>query len=81
VHSRSDVTQVNKPGFEVTVYEVISAPPSENGSVQDTVTEPLATNSIVTSEAADGAVDGVAAADPEEAAPSPLAFVAVTVNV
>jgi len=81
VHARSDVTQVNPPGFEVTVYEVIPAPPSENGSDQDTVTEPLATDSISTSDGDEGTVEGTIGADTSEAAPSPDAFTAATVKV
>ncbi len=81
VHSRSDVTHVNKPGFEVTVYEEISAPPSENGSDHETVTEPLATNSIATSEAADGTVEGTTSSETSEAEPSPDAFTAATVKL
>ena len=81
MHSRSDVTQVNPPGLEVTVYEMISAPPSENGSDHETVTEPLATDSIVTSDGAEGTVDGTIAAETSEAAPSPDAFTAATVKL
>lgn len=81
VHEVSDVTQVNPPEFEVTVYEVISAPPSETGSDQDTVTEPLATALISTSDGADGTVDGTIGADTSEAAPSPDAFTAATVKL
>ena len=81
MHSRSDVTHVNEPGFDVTVYEVISAPPSENGSDHETVTEPLATDSIVTSDGDEGTVDGTIAADTSEAAPSPDAFTAATVKL
>jgi hypothetical protein len=72
---------VNEPGFDVTVYEVISAPPSENGSDHDTVTEPLVTDSISTSDGAEGTVDGTIAADTSEAAPSPDAFTAATVKL
>jgi hypothetical protein len=81
VQDSSEVSHVNPPGFDVTVYEVISAPPSENGSDQESVTEPSSTDSIVTSDGDEGTVDGVASADATEAAPVPDAFVAVTVNV
>jgi hypothetical protein len=80
VQDVSVVTHVNPPGLEVTVYEMISAPPSENGSDHETVTWPSPTDSIVTSEAADGTVDGTIAAETSEAAPSPDAFTAATVN-
>jgi len=79
VHEVSTVTQVNPPGFDVTVYEVIAAPPSENGSDQDSVTEPLATALIATSNGDEGTVDGTIAADTSEA-PSPDTFTAATVN-
>jgi hypothetical protein len=79
VHEVSAVTQVNPPGFEVTVYEVTAAPPSENGSDQDSVTEPLATSVIATSNGDEGTVDGTIAADTSEA-PSPDTFTAATVN-
>jgi hypothetical protein len=81
VQDSSEVSHVNPPGFDVTVYEVISAPPSENGSDQETVTEPLATDSIVTSDGDEGTVDGTIAADTSEAAPSPDAFTAATVKL
>jgi len=81
VQDSSEVTQENPPGFDVTVYEVISAPPSENGSDHETVTEPLATDSIVTSDGDEGTVDGTIAADTSEAAPSPDAFTAATVKL
>ena len=80
-HEVSAVTQVNPPEFEVTVYEVISAPPSETGSDQDSVTEPLATALIASSNGEDGTVDGTIAPETSEAAPSPDAFTAATVNV
>jgi hypothetical protein len=72
---------VNPPGFDVTVYEVISAPPSENGSDHETVTEPLATALIATSNGDEGTADGTAEPDAAEAEPTPFSFVAVTVNV
>jgi hypothetical protein len=72
---------VNPPGFDVTVYEVISAPPSENGSDHETVTEPLATDSISTADGDEGTVDGTIGADTSEAAPSPDAFTAATVKL
>ena len=63
------------------MYEVISAPPSENGSDQDSVTEPLATALITTSNGDEGTVDGTIAAETSEAAPSPDAFTAATVKL
>jgi hypothetical protein len=81
VHEVNAVEQVNEPGEDVTVYEVIAALPSTNGADHDTDTEPSSTGSARTSTGASGTVDGVAAADSSEAEPVPRAFVAVTVNV
>jgi hypothetical protein len=72
---------MNEPGFDVTVYELTSAPPSENGSDQDSVTEPLATASIVTSEGADGTVEGTISFETSEAVPLPDTFTAATVKL
>jgi hypothetical protein len=81
VHDVSAASHVNPPGFEVTVYEEIAAPPSETGSDQDSVTEPLATAFITTSNGDEGTVDGTIAADTSEAVPSPDAFTAATVKL
>jgi hypothetical protein len=81
VQDSSEVSHVNPPGFDVTVYEVISAPPSENGSDHETVTWPSPTDSIVTSDGAEGTVDGTTAAETSEAAPSPDAFTAATAKL
>jgi len=66
--------------YGVTVYPVIEAPPFE-GAVQETTDWPSAFDDADTPVGAPGTVDGVAAADATDAAPVPLAFVAVTVNV
>jgi hypothetical protein len=74
------VVQVNEPGVDVTVYELIAAPPLD-GAVHDTTdwafTAPVALTAVGTP----GTVEGTTAAEADEAAPAPEAFVAVTVNV
>jgi hypothetical protein len=75
------VVQVNEPGVEVTVYPVIAAPPVLIGAIHDTTDWAFAAPVALTAVGAPGTVDGVTAADADEAAPVPLAFVAVTVNV
>jgi hypothetical protein len=74
------VVQVNEPGEEVTVYEVIDAPPVENGDDHETSTEesPEAPTAPVGDP---GVVAGTTADDAVEAEPVPALFVAVTVNV
>ena len=81
MHDVSAVTHTNPPGFDVTVYNDTTAPPSNNGADHDTVTEPSPTESTTTSDADDGTVDGTIDAEAAEAAPVPDTFVAVTVNV
>jgi hypothetical protein len=75
-----DVVQVNEPGDEVTVYEMIAAPPVVNGADQETVTEE---SSLVPMSpvGTPGTVAGETAADESDAAPAPTAFVAETLNV
>ena len=75
------VEQVNPPGTEVTVYDVIVAPPSVEDAVQETTDEPFSPFVAETPVGAAGTVDGIALFDTAEAAPTPAAFVAVTVNV
>jgi hypothetical protein len=60
---------------------VIAAPPVETGAVHDTTDEAFAAPVALTAVGAPGTVEGVTAADDEEAAPVPETFVAVTVNV
>jgi hypothetical protein len=52
----------------------------ENGAVQDTETEPSSTDSMTTSEGAEGAVDGTIGRLPSDGSPSPEMLVAVTVK-
>jgi hypothetical protein len=59
---------------------VIDAPPVLAGAVQETVACPLPAVAD-TPVGAPGTVEGVAAAEAVEAAPVPLTFAAVTVNV
>jgi hypothetical protein len=75
------VTQVNEPGKDVTVYEVIAAPPSTNGADHDTDTETSSTGSARTSTGASGTVEGIAVVEADEAELVPETLVAVTVNV
>jgi hypothetical protein len=65
----------------LTVYELIDAPPVLAGAVQDTTDDAFPAPEPDTPVGAPGTVDGVTAADADEAEPVPLAFVAVTVNV
>jgi acyl-coenzyme A thioesterase PaaI-like protein len=81
VHDVVAVVQVNEPGEDVTVYELIEAPPLLTGAVQDTTDWVLAAPVALTAVGAPGTVDGVTAAEAIEAAPVPETFVAVTVNV
>jgi len=75
------VEHVNEPGVEVTVYELIEAPPLLTGAVQDTTDWVLVFEVPDTEVGAPGTVEGTTATEAVEAAPVPLAFVAVTVNV
>ena len=75
-----EVEQVREPGEEVTVYEVIEAPPVENGADQETTTDPPPLTPT-TPVGVPGTDAGVTAADGSEPAPAPTAFEAVTVNV
>jgi hypothetical protein len=81
VHDVVAVVHVNEPGEDVTVYELIEAPPLLTGEVHDTTDEAFAFEVPDTEVGAPGTVDGVTAADTAEATPVPLAFVAVTLNV
>lgn len=73
-------SQVRPPGAAVTVYFVIAAPPSEAGADQDTVTCPSPAETDVIA-GAPGTVAGITESEVAEVAPTPIAFVAVTVNV
>src|SRR5688572_9238134 len=71
---------VRPPGDEVAVYAVIAAPPLEAGAVKATVAcalPPVAVPMV----GAPGTVAGVTLLDAADAAPVPIAFVAVTVKV
>jgi len=72
---------VNEPGAEITVYELIEAPPFDTGAVHDTTDWLLAAPVATTPVGAPGTVDGTTADDAVEAEPVPDTFVAVTVNV
>ena len=74
-----DVVQVNEPGDEVTVYNVISLPPLLIGAVHDTVIEE-SPNCVVAAEGEPGIDAGTTAAD-VMAEPEPTAFSATTENV
>ncbi len=69
------------PGVEVTLYPVITAPPSETGAVQVIVERPDSAPVAATPLAAFGTVDGVAVFEGSDALLVPALFVAVTVNV
>ncbi len=74
------VVHANEPGVDVTVYELIAAPPLD-GAVHDTTDWVLAAPVALTAVGAPGTVEGTTAADALEAAPVPDTFVAVTLNV
>ena len=67
-------------GIEVTVYEVMALPPSDEGAVQETVAceLPAVAETVV---GAPGIVIGVTELDGVEAALEPTALVATTVKV
>ena len=75
-----ELEQVNDPGDDVAVYEVIALPPLDPGAVQLTCEEALPTVAL-TLVGAPGTVRGVTDDEAVEAAEVPLAFVAVTVKV
>ncbi len=75
-----DTSEVPTNGEETTRYEVIAAPPFD-GAVHDTTDDPFAAPVALTAVGAPGTVDGVTAADADEAEPVPDTFVAVTLNV
>jgi len=81
VHDTVVVVQDLPPGFDVTVYPLIAAPPVVVGAFHDTTDTPSALEVAATLVGAPGAVAGIADADAVEAALKPDAFVAVTVNV
>lgn len=75
-----DQEQVLPPGDAVTTYEVITAPPSDEGADQDTATELFA--AVPVTEVGDpGAPFGVIGVAGTDATLSPVALVAFTVNV
>jgi len=80
VHEVIAVVHVNEPGAEITVYELIEAPPFETGAVHDTTDDAFAALVALTAVGAPGTVDGTTADDAVEAEPVPDAFVAITVN-
>ncbi len=74
------VVTLTPPGDEVTVYEVMGAPPLETGAVQLTVACAFAAVALI-AVGAPGTVAGVTELDGVDAALGPTALVAVTVNV
>jgi hypothetical protein len=71
---------VRPPGDEVTVYEVIAAPPLLTGGVNEIVawlSPPIASGAV----GAPGKPTGTTALDGTDGGPVPALFVAVTVNV
>ena len=76
----SEVVVARAPGLDVTVYWVIELPPSEAGADQITVTwvSPAVAWTFV---GASGRAAGVTELEAADAAPVPMAFVAVTVKV
>jgi hypothetical protein len=76
-------TVVLWPEDEVTVYEVIGLPPSEDGAVQLSVAWPSPGTAFTPVGAPATVVPGSGTTGPEaeEAGPSPMPFVATTVKV
>lgn len=60
---------------------MILAPPSESGADHDTTDSPFAFDDARTVTGDDGGPTGVTAADGTDAAPRPIRFPALTVNV
>lgn len=76
-----EVLQVNPPGLEVAVYEVMIAPPLLAGAVHDTVASAAPAEAVTEVGAPGTAAAGVTEEDAEELTELPMAFVATTVNV
>ena len=74
-----EVEQVNDPGEEVTVYDVMTLPPVLDGAVQDTVIEE-SPNAEVTAVGTPGTDAGTTAVD-DVSGPDPTAFTARTEKV
>ena len=81
VHEVEAVVQVVDPGFELTVYEEIDAPPLPAGASHDTDAEESSAPSADTPVGASATVEGTIEAEAVDAEPVPDTFVAVTVNV
>jgi len=79
-NSAPSVTQVFKPGDDVTVYAVTVAPP-HTAAVHETTLRPFSAAVADTPVGAYGILEGMIEAVAPEAEPVPLTFVAVTVNV
>ena len=79
-HDVVAVVQVEPPDEAVTVYEVMGAPPVENGADQETNTEESA-EAPETPVGIPGTVAGVTAPEEADDDPVPTPVVAVTVNV
>jgi len=71
---------VNPPGLEVTVYNVMIAPPLLEGAVNETIAA-ASDDVALTTVGAFGGIAGVTDADAADAGPVPTPFVAFTVNV
>ena len=80
VNGPLDQAQVFPPGDDVTVYLVITAPPFDDGTDQDTATEPFAA-APVTEVGAPGTVLGVTPELAPEIGPLPKELIATTLNV
>ena len=78
-----DHVAVAPPGLAVTVYPVITDPPSEDGAVQVTVAcvLPAVAETLVGTPGTVERAPGVTALEDEDALPSPTLLVAVTTNV
>ena len=83
VSGLADPDAVCPPGEDVTVYDVIAAPPFDAGSLKVTVACPFPAVAATALGAAGtvGGADGVTVFEGTDAGPVPALFVAVTVNV
>ena len=75
-----EVEQVNDPGEEVTVYDVMTLPPVLDGAVQDTVIEE-SPKAVTAEVGAPGTAAGMTAPEAADEVPEPARFLATTVNV
>jgi len=79
-HEVELVVQVNPPGFDVTVYPLIAAPPSDTGATQVTTDWPFPPLVADTPLGAPGTAEGTTTFDGADSDCAPPVFTATTVN-